>query len=258
MHVHQPVLCTFPISVWASAAQLVASVLFLADLPVDVDDTTINLLEGGNFNPEFVKLNPNATVPILTHDGKSFTSTVEVINYPVSISQKKIAPETPITSVVHEAGIDPNFTLGAARNDEELAAVSNSFVTTFAKTRKHPLFPEDLAGSDVDVYPLGTSIQAALQRADRQDLQSRDAPRWLETLRTSTALWDDTKGFIVVTLPTAIDRGLFIAGAESEVDGFHVAAWLVRIAYVVGAQKSDEGVSALKKRFRPIPHKIEV
>jgi hypothetical protein len=99
-----------------------------ADLPVDVDDTTINLLERGNFNPEFVKLvsgpsplpshrtsfsqNPNATVPILTHDRISFTSTVEVINYLVSISQKKIAPETSITSVVHEAGIDPNFYIG--------------------------------------------------------------------------------------------------------------------------------------------------
>jgi hypothetical protein len=61
-----------------------------------------------------------------------------------------------------------------------------------------------------------------------------------------------------VTLPAAIDRGPFIAGAESEVDDFHVAAWLVRIAYVVGTQKSDEGVSALERRFRPIPHKIKV
>ncbi|KAH9957533.1 hypothetical protein BC827DRAFT_1270230 [Russula dissimulans] len=80
----------------------------------------------------------------------------------------------------------------------------------------------------------------------------------LQTLKTSTALSDDIKGFIVVALPAAIDRGPFIAGAESEVDDFHVAAWLVRIAYVVGAQKSDEGVSALERRFRPIPHKIKV
>ncbi|KAH9956745.1 hypothetical protein BC827DRAFT_1270781 [Russula dissimulans] len=180
----KPVLYTFPISVWA--AQLVA-----ADLPVDVDDTAINLLEGGNFNPEFVQFNPNATVPTLTHDRKSFTSTVEVINYLVSISQKKITPEPPSRAWCTKQGSIQNFTLGAARNDEELAAVSNSFVTTFTKS-------------------------------------------------------------------PAIDRGPFIAGAESEVDDFHVAAWLMRIAYVVGAQKSDDGVSALEKRFRPIPHKIEV
>ncbi|KAH9956103.1 hypothetical protein BC827DRAFT_1271179 [Russula dissimulans] len=162
----------------------------------------------------------------------------EVINYLVSISQKKIAPETSITSVVHEAGIDPNFTLGAARNDEELAAISNGFVTAFTKT--------------------GLVTRRKSLYHDRQDLQSQDAPRRPETLRTSAAHWDDIKGFIVVTLPAAIDRGPFIAGTESEVDDFHVAAWLARIAYVVGAQKSDEGVSALEQRFRPIPHKIEV
>jgi len=52
-------------------------------------------------------------------------------------------------------------------------------------------------------------------------------------------------------LPAAIDRGPFIAGAESEVDDFHVAAWIVRIAYV-------EGVSVLEKRRGPIPYKIKV
>jgi len=54
-----------------------------------------------------------------------------------------------------------------------------------------------------------------------------------------------------VTLPAAIDRGPFIAGAEFEVEDFHVAAWLVRIAYA-------EGAPALEKRFRPIPHKSKV
>ncbi|KAH9956741.1 hypothetical protein BC827DRAFT_743419 [Russula dissimulans] len=45
------------------------------------------------------------------------------------------------TTVVHEAGIDPNFALAVVRNDEELAAVSNCFVATFTEIqvrRKHP------------------------------------------------------------------------------------------------------------------------
>ncbi|KAH9957492.1 hypothetical protein BC827DRAFT_1157222 [Russula dissimulans] len=217
-------------------------------------------VQGENLNPESVKLNPNATVPILTHDRISFTSTVEVINYLVSISQKKIAPETSITSVVHEEGIDPNFTLGVARNDEELAAVSNSFVTTFTKTH--------LAGSDVDVYPLSLlpsspglghlkKYAATPEGQAYKPLYNARIIKISETLRTSTALWDDIQGFIVVALLAAIDRGPFIAGAESEADDFHVAEWLAGIAYVVCVQKSDEGVSALEKRFRPIPHKIE-
>jgi len=61
-----------------------------------------------------------------------------------------------------------------------------------------------------------------------------------------------------VTLPAAIGEGPFIAGAEPGVDDCHVTAWLARIVSVVGAQKSDEGVSALAKRFGPIPQKVNV
>jgi len=76
--------------------------------------------------------------------------------------------------------------------------------------------------------------------------------------RKSTALWDGIKEFTIVTLPAAIAEGPFIAGAEPGVDDCHVAAWLARIASVVGAQKSDDGVSALEKRFGPIPQKVKV
>ena len=58
--------------------------------------------------------NPNASLPTLTHEGKSYKSTAEVINYLVSISSTKVAPETSITKVVHEDGIDPNFSMVAA------------------------------------------------------------------------------------------------------------------------------------------------
>jgi Glutathione S-transferase, N-terminal domain len=93
----------------------------------------VNLFEGANFSPEFLKLvslgsvsivyalidvvsfqNPNGTLPTLTHEGKSYKSTAEVIDYLVSISSTKVAPETSITKVVHEDGIDPNFSMVAA------------------------------------------------------------------------------------------------------------------------------------------------
>jgi hypothetical protein len=58
--------------------------------------------------------NPNGTLPTLTHEGKSYKSTAEVIDYLVSISSTKVAPETSITKVVHEDRIDPNFSMVAA------------------------------------------------------------------------------------------------------------------------------------------------
>jgi hypothetical protein len=100
----------------------------------------VNLFEGANFNPEFLKIvgrgslsivyafidvapfqNPNASLPTLTHEGKSYQSTAEVIDYLVSISSTKVAPETSITKVVHEDSIDPNFSM--------VAAVSPSAIT---------------------------------------------------------------------------------------------------------------------------------
>jgi len=74
---------------------------------------------------------------------------------------------------------------------------------------------------------------------------------------TSSALWDGVKVFIVETLPATIAEGPFIGGARPGVDDFHVGPWLARIAFVSGAQKSEEGVSALEKRFGPLPEKVK-
>jgi hypothetical protein len=74
---------------------------------------------------------------------------------------------------------------------------------------------------------------------------------------TCTSLWDGIKVFTVETLPAAIVEGPFIGGARPGVDDFHVGAWIARIALVSGAQKSEEGVSALEKRFGPLPEKVK-
>jgi hypothetical protein len=103
------------------------------ELGIDADLSEVNLFEGANFSPEFLKIvsrgglwivfaffdvavfqNPNATLPTLTHEGKSYTSTAEVIDYLVSISSTNVAPETSISKVVHEDRIDPNFSKVAA------------------------------------------------------------------------------------------------------------------------------------------------
>ena len=73
----------------------------------------------------------------------------------------------------------------------------------------------------------------------------------------SSALWDDIKVFIIETLPNSITEGPFIGGVRPGVDDFHVGAWIARIAFVSGGQKSEEGVSALEKRFGPLPEKVK-
>ncbi|KAI0297024.1 hypothetical protein B0F90DRAFT_1819574 [Multifurca ochricompacta] len=207
----KPVLYTFPHSVWAAAPHLA--------LP-----RVVNLIEGANFDPEFVKVNPHATLPTLIHEGKSFTSTVAVINYLVSISSRKIAPETSITTV---------------RNDEELAKTSSGFANIFTSTR-------------LDGLKRSISGVHALLNGQAPDEVKQGF------FNVSTALWESIKSFIFETLPAAITEGPFIGGSRPGIDDLHVGAWLARIAFLSGGQKCDQGVVALEKRFGPVPEKVKV
>jgi len=73
----------------------------------------------------------------------------------------------------------------------------------------------------------------------------------------SIALWDGIKTFTIQTLPAAIAEGPFIGGSRPGVDDFHVGAWLARISNLLGAEKSEGGVSALEKGFGPLPEKVK-
>ncbi|KAH9034224.1 hypothetical protein EDB85DRAFT_2144492 [Lactarius pseudohatsudake] len=248
----KPVLYTFPQSVWAVAPQLA-----LAELDVDADLEIVNPLEGANFDPQFLKLSPHGALPTLAHGGKSF-SNAAVIDYLVSISSKKVAPATSITTVVYEDKIDANFASVASRNDEEFAKVKGSSAPIFISTRlaylkKHAATPE--AEPHKDFYDKEI---AKISRLDA--LLTGDAPDEAKQgfYAASTALWDSIKVFAVETLPAAISSGPFIGGATPGVDDYHVGAWIARIAFLLGAQKSDEGVAALEKGFGPIPEKVKV
>jgi hypothetical protein len=72
----------------------------------------------------------------------------------------------------------------------------------------------------------------------------------------STNLWTAIKAFTLETLPAAITAGPFIGGARPGVDDFHVAPWLARIALLLGAQKSEEGITALE-HFGPVDEKVK-
>ncbi|KAF8498199.1 hypothetical protein F5888DRAFT_1794261 [Russula emetica] len=238
-----PVLYTFPGSVWAAAPHLALFVFIPGELGIDADFSEVNLFEA-SFQ------NPNGTLPTLTHEGKSYKSTAEVIDY-------LVAPETFITKVVHEDRIDPNFSMVAARNDEELAQVSGSLGNVFHTTRlghlkKYAATPEAQVHKsfyDNQITKI-SGLHAVLNGQAPDDGKQRFFSK-------SSALWDGIKVFTVETLPTSITEGPFIGGVRPGVDDFHVGAWIARIAFVSGAQKSEEGLSVLEKRFGTLPEKVK-
>lgn len=260
----KPILYTFPNSIWAAAAHLA-----LAELEIDADFQVVNLAEGANFDPEFLKINPNATLPTLIHAGKSFTNTTAVINYLVSISSIQVPPETSITAAVHDEKVDPNFASVSSRNDEELAKVSGGLAnfttrlvalkafagTTEAQVHK-ALYDKKIASI--------SKLHALLKGQATEDTKR-------DFFAASTALWDAIKVFVLEALPAALSHhhdgdndsngsteGPFIGGARPGVDDFHVGAWLARVASLLGAHTSKEGVDALQRTFGLLPENVKL
>ena len=59
----------------------------------------------------YLEQNPNATLPTLVADGKSYTSTKDVISYLVETAPKKVAKGTAFIDKVHDDHYDPNSPL---------------------------------------------------------------------------------------------------------------------------------------------------
>jgi hypothetical protein len=98
-------------------------------------------VEGANFELDFVKKSPEATLPaIITPDGKLYDSTITVIEYLIKNSPKSANVGTPadpkLLEIVHADNIDPNFFMLAARSKEELAERNKSVPGDFLRGRE--------------------------------------------------------------------------------------------------------------------------
>ena len=74
---------------------------------------------------------------------------------------------------------------------------------------------------------------------------------------TSIAHWGNIVSFIQNELVAILPESGFIAGAEPGEDDYHVGAWLTRVAWVAGAEKTPEGYTALDKELKTdVPPKV--
>lgn len=106
-------LYTFSASVWAAAAEL--AVAELQYLPGAIELKTLNLVEGENFEPTFLDINPNGTLPTLQVDGEVYKNTTDVVRYLASHAPSPLPAPTPeqqeLIRIIHDEQYDPNFAL---------------------------------------------------------------------------------------------------------------------------------------------------
>ncbi|QRV76215.1 glutathione S-transferase [Ceratobasidium sp. AG-Ba] len=234
----KPTLYVFGGSVWASAPGL--ALIELKYTPELVEEKVVNLLEGDNFEPEFLRINISATLPTLTTGEKTYTSTVDCVEWLVLHAPTpgvKSAHQDAITAV-HRENIDPNFSLLSARTPEELKAKRESVPGLFVRQRQAkleklaPQSPEDLKKFYEDKLAFNGFLSSVYADEPAAEVTSG----WFDK---SNQHWSDVKAFISTELATLLPESGFVDGeAPGEAD-FHIAAWLARTAGVTGAKPDD-------------------
>ncbi|KIM85418.1 hypothetical protein PILCRDRAFT_778214 [Piloderma croceum F 1598] len=242
----KPVLYTYSMSVWAAVPEL--ALIELGYTEKDVEKKTVNLREGENFNPAFLKINPNATVP---------ASTAEVTKYLVQNAKSQIKAGSSLIAKIHEDLYDPNFPRLLARDDDELSAKAGGFQHDFLANRQKALdkysVTED-AAVHKEFYDNKLAGNAHVLSIYQSKVTDDVKNGFFEQ---SKAHWDALRSFILDILPAHLPNSGFIGGAKPGEDDFHVAAWLARIASVSGAKRTEEGFEELEKEVGvPIPERV--
>ncbi|KAH8102593.1 hypothetical protein BXZ70DRAFT_1059164 [Cristinia sonorae] len=236
----KPILYTFPLSVWAAVPEVAR--IELGYQSESIESKVINLVNGENFNPEFLKINPNATLPALVAEGRTYTTTTDVVRYLIGHAPKKVPYGNPaLISRIHEDSLDPNFPLLAARDETSLSAASSGFASVFVNNRQNAL----LKYVDTpEAEPFKTSVFEPKIQANGAvlDIYTGKASDEVKQVffKQCTQHWNNISDFILKELPGYLPESGFINGDVPGEDDFHIGIWLVRIANLCGGTPTKD------------------
>lgn len=117
--------------------------MLVHDFELDIDITTINLHMHENFHPDFVALNPNATIPLLDDGGFLLTESSAIMKY---------------LSLRFDLGLYPADLSSQIRVDEMVAWLSTNFRVFHCVLGTYPRMLPALSGLD----PITKAEMAAL------------------------------------------------------------------------------------------------
>jgi len=238
-------LYTFTGSVWAAVPEL--AVIELGYTDDQIEKKTINLIHGENFSPDFIKLNPNATLPTLEAEGKVYTNTADVIKFLVQNAPNKVAKaHTDFIAEIHAEKVDPNFAMLLARSDQELAAKTSDFPGLFLRNRQEKLIAQSKSTEGAEYTKFYTNkIQ---QNGGLLAVYESNVPEEVKEgfFAKSIAHVEALKEYISTVLPHHLPKtSAFIGGDKPGEDDFHLAAWLTRIAATSQAKDASSAMAAV-------------
>jgi glutathione S-transferase len=137
---------------FAPGACSFASHIALEELGQPYETQKLNLAEGDQRKPEYLKLNPRGRVPTLVVDGHVLTENVGILTY--------LAGGNP------KAGLWPKQTWDQAKAISTMAWLSNTVHTTFAHTFRAERYADDPASQEAIKAKARSSYEGYLKEID--------------------------------------------------------------------------------------------
>ncbi|KAL7931480.1 hypothetical protein V8C35DRAFT_309629 [Trichoderma chlorosporum] len=194
---------------------------------VDYDVKDIILSKGENFAPEYLAINPNATVPSLTAPSltKPLTESVDILRWIDSRGTKTLAPQDEarskeILELVHSPSMSTNLILFQARDPAEMKSKKNSGWNAFLEARQTRLDKELAADPSHPFYVSKAAENLAITSLYRAEVGPEHEGLYKmtdEMYRTLAAGLDKLESLIA--LP-------FAAGSQVSEADYNTIPWL--------------------------------
>jgi len=237
-------------SCWANVPKIA---IVEADIPEkDVEWVSIVLAEGKNFDPEYLKINPNGTVPTLVVGGQTYTDSTTVVSellkrapHPPRVSAHT---STSIVEEVHGANHDPNATLLMSVSDEDREAKIKGIPKGFLQGRQDAL----------DKYAPEAPAEfkkflEEKQKGNRQLLEfytgNPDDAAKRAHYKATKEMWTSAGIVIRGVITQALQKtgGPFAGGDKPGEPDFHIITWLARMATNAGVEPGSPASVAIPK-----------
>ncbi|KAL2807900.1 hypothetical protein BJX63DRAFT_410928 [Aspergillus granulosus] len=211
--------------------------------PDDYDVVDVDLMTAQNFDPEYLQINPNGTIPSL--NGPSFaeplTDSVDILEYldrlhpdmmaliPVDPSSKQRVKQ--LIDFIHSAQMDTNLILLLARSQEELESKKKGQWMTFLSNRQSAL--EKYAAENPS-HPFYTS-KAAENGAIFQLYEKELTPQHTEFFaRTHSQYRDFAVGLDTLNSLLVLP---YAAGPTVTAADMHIVPWLAHAMWGAGGHE---------------------
>ncbi|EHK18484.1 uncharacterized protein TRIVIDRAFT_231671 [Trichoderma virens Gv29-8] len=242
---------TFAGSQWAQVAHLALAQKGVPEDKYDLKE--IDLMTGANFDPEYIKINPNGTVPSITSPSldKPLTESVDILRYIDALEGRNaLVPSDPavkakvqaILDLVHSHDAGTNTILLLARDKEEMTGKKASGFKDFVVNRQTRLEKEQAADPSHSFYGPKVLENGALNKFYTTEIGDEHKDFFKDS--------DDAyKAFarVLDSLDSLLVLPYAAGDAVTEAD-FHATAWLAHALWGAGTNATQiQDFSVLEK-----------